>query len=292
MSAPNQLTEEQILAEVQRTLDQNQQSQNKPRIKVGDQEFDPQNAQAIQDAINNALTANKSEYETLKSRVEQLSTNRATPPTDTTQTQQTQVQGTPPPKPRNLTDEEWSQEFVKAPQRMLDESVARMLGVGGSGGQALLNAFTALSTEVQTSRLENKALLAKAQELDQKITSGEARSEAQQFIDSHEDYDINQQNQQIMESYLTEYGLAPTARNLGLVYNQAKSDGKIQGKQTQTQQFTQQTQQPALRQGMPRLGGQSGNNMDENFMLERANKLPIEEHFSLIERLRNGTFQR
>jgi hypothetical protein len=294
MAAPNVLTEEQILAEVQRTLQQQTQNDGKPRIKVGNQEFDPQNAQAIQDAINNALNANKSEFDTLRQQVQQLTNSRTVDPTVEPPPIPTQVQPIPPkPAPVDLSDEEWAAQFVKMPRRTLDETIGRMLGVEGSGMKAIIAGFNHLNTELQATKLQNQALLQKAQELDVKISSTEARTEAQQFIDTHEDYEINPQNQAIMEQYLTEYGLAPTARNLGLVFNQAKSDGKLQPKQTQQTQQTQQfTQQPPLRQGMPRLGGQSDTNMDGNYLLEQANRLSLDDHAALIERLRSGQFQR
>ena len=292
MSTPNQLTEEQILAEVQRTLETNTQNQGKPRIKVGDQEFDPQNAQAIQDAINNALSANKNDFDALHRQVQQLTNTRVVKPEETAQPPQTQ---TPPQnikRPRSVTDEEWSQEFVKAPQRVIDETLARMLGVEGSGSQAILGAFTTLKSELDEAKVQNAALLVKAQELDLKIGANEARTEAQQFIDTYTDYEINPQNQVIMENYLTSYGLAPTARNLGLVFNQAKAEGVIQPKQTQQSQNFNPQQQQTLRSGMPRLNGQSAPSMDGNYLLEQANNLPIDQHAALIERLRNGTFQR
>lgn len=293
MAAPNFPTEEQILAEIQAAALRNQQG-NQPRIKVGDQEFDPTNAQALQDAINNRFQQNQAEFERLQAEVRELNNSRVikpeldnTPPAPIQQQQQIQR----PQPPRQLSDEEWTAEFVKSPRRTLDETIGRMLGIEGLGSEALQRILTGISTELQASQLERKALLAKAQELDTKITQSEAERQAQAFIDKNKDYEINPDNQRVMEQYLKDYGLSATEKNLTLIYNQAKADGKIQVKQQEPQQNQQFTPQPG-RQGVPRLGGQSQGHQDENYILEQANKLPLDEHFALIERLRNGSYQR
>lgn len=296
MATGNVLTEADILKEIERATSQSQQD-NKPKIKVGDQEFSVDNAQGIQDAINNSLSKHNSDYETLRTQVEQLSRGRVIEPelTDKSPVTQTQTQtALPTPKrPRDISDEEWAQSFVKSPRQTLDETIGRMLGIEGSGIQAIQNAFNTLAQKQQTFELANAALLQKAQELDKKIGETQAKSEAQNFIDNNPDFEINAQNRAVMEQYLTEYGLSPSEKNLELVFTKAKIDGKIQAKQEQTPQNQQfQPTQPQLRQGMPRLGGTSGSNMDDNYVIQNANKLPLDDHLALIQRLRDGNFQR
>lgn len=284
---PNVLTNEEILSEIQR-FQQNTPNPEK-KLKIGDQEYDANNLQALQAAIDTATSKNQSEFTTLRSEVEQLRNTRVVKPEETTQ--QTQTPPTNGLKPaRKLTNKEWTDAFVEDPQRVFDESLARMLGVEGSGGEVLRGTLLELHQANQQAQLERNVILKKQQELAETVTTSQARTEAESFLASHPEFVIGNESRQIIESYLTDYGLPATEKNLNLVYTQAIADGKFANPNTQqTQQFTQQ---PTQRQGVPRLGGTSSGNIDERYILEQANKLPTDQHYALLQRLKNGDYQR
>lgn len=284
---PNVLTNEEILSEIQRFSQSTPNPEKK--LKIGDQEYDANNLQALQAAIDAATSKNQSEFTTLRSEVEQLRNTRVVKPEETTQ--QTQTPPTNGLKPaRKLTNKEWTDAFVEDPQRVFDESLARMLGVEGSGGEVLRGTLLELHQANQQAQLERNVILKKQQELAETVTTSQARTEAESFLASHPEFVIGNESRQIIESYLTDYGLPATEKNLNLVYTQAIADGKFANPNTQqTQQFTQQ---PAQRQGVPRLGGTSSGNVDERYMLEQANKLPTDQHYALLQRLKNGDYQR
>lgn len=289
MSAPNTLSEADILREIEQSL---QPADKTPKVKIGQNEVPVDNPQALQTAIDAALQGNRQEFETLRATVEQLQRGRTVEPEVNNEPPVTRVETPPPARKRAPSNEEWSAEFIKDPQRVLDESFGRMLGVDALGSEAIRNILMGVGTGLQKQEAIANVLVQKQQELDTKITESLAVREAQAFIDSTPDYEINEGNKKVMQTYLEEYGLPATQKNLKLVYNQAKLDGKIAApEQTQHQQFEQQTQAP-LRRGVPRVGSQASTPVDEQYMLSRANELPIEEHGALIERLRSGQFSR
>lgn len=290
MSTPNILTEADILKEIEQTL-ANQGTQDKPKVKVGGVEVPVDNPQAIQAALDAELNKNRAEFDTLRATVEELKKSRTVEPVvDDKQTVQP-VQTTPaqPKANRPPSNEEWTAAFVKDPQRVLDETIGRLIGVDAPGSEALRNIFNGVGTELQKQQAISQALLQKQQELDTRLTESLAIREAQAFIDSTPEYEINERNKQVMQSYLEEYGLPATQKNLKLVYNQAKLDGKIEGQQQQQQV----QQQPALRQGVPRIGNTAGSiPEDGQYLLQRANEMPLEDMGDLINRLRAGNFSR
>lgn len=288
MSAnPNVLTNEEILSEIQRFSQTTPNPEKK--LKIGDQEYDANNLQALQTAIDAATSKNQSEFTTLRSEVEQLRNTRIVKPEENTPNPQTPPTNGLKPA-RKLTNKEWTDAFVEDPQRVFDESLARMLGVEGSGGEVLRGTLLELHQANQQAQLERNVILKKQQELAETVTTSQARTEAESFLASHPEFVIGNESRQIIESYLTDYGLPATEKNLNLVYTQAIADGKFANPNTQqTQQFTQQ---PVQRQGVPRLGGTSSGNVDERYMLEQANKLPTDQHYALLQRLKNGDYQR
>lgn len=286
MSTPHVPTNQDILDEINKVVNPSPKNDNK--INIGGQEYDASNVQAIQDAINASLTKNQSEFSTLRSELEQLKTGRTIKPEVDNAPPQVQRPPEPTPrKPRVKTDEEWTQDFVKAPQRVLDEYFAGILGMEGSGAEAFRGILSSVGAELQKQQLAQQALLAKAQELDKKITEQEADREARSFLESTPDFENTAETRKVIEEYLTEYSLSPSEKNLKLVYNMAQNEGKINKKQAQVQQ----DQQPTLRTGVPRLGGQSHSNVDDQYLIDQANKMPLHEHAALIERLKAGNLR-
>lgn len=292
------LTNEQILAEIERLSAPQDQ---KPSLKIGDKEYALDNPQALQTALDAEFARNKTEFTTLREKVDQLQNTRVVKPTDdqtppqSQQTQQTQ-QSQPRQRRAKVTDKDWTDRFVASPQDALKETIdnalSEFLGVDAPGSEALRGIFNGIGTELQKQQLITKALLEKQQQLDEKITNAEAFRDAQAFIDSTPEYEINADNQKVMESYLTEYGLPATQKNLSLVFSKAVADGKIAPAQSQQNQQVTQQQQAPRRQGVPQLGRGGPTSIDEQYIVDQANNMPIDKHAALIERLRQGQFSR
>lgn len=288
MSATNTLTEADILREIEQSLEPSKA----PKVKIGQNEVPLDNPQALQTAIDAALQNNRSEFESLRSTVEQLQKGRTIEPDVT---EKPPVVTAPPTTPRTPkrppTNEEWTKEFVQDPQRVLDETIGRLLGVDSLGSEALRGIFNGVGTELQKQQAVSQLLLEQQQKLDTRLTESLAVREAQAFIDTTPEYEISDKNKQVMQSYLEEYQLPATQKNLKLVYNQAKLDGKIAAPAEQHQQTFQQA--PLLRQGMPRIGNQGAPpSLDEQHLLKRANEMPLEDMANLIDRLKHGQFSR
>lgn len=185
---------------------------------------------------------------------------------------------------REFKVDQWAELAQRNPGKATLEAINAELGLPeGSNPFAL---FGVVGQQIQglKTELENE-----------RKRSNEDRlvSAAQTFVDTHPEYEANQENYETLQGYLKQYGLPPTAAGWHLAYTAAINDGAVEPKKTRNRgrgqeegegEATQRTESKGPRLPSIKQGATQGEE-DISSILEKLDRLPTNEVGRYLDRI-------
>lgn len=265
--------EQQLLQDAFNQLPQEGNTNQPQKLKIGDMEVDPTDFEALQAAFTAKIDAQNKQIETLR---EAVSRPINLPP----QQPPAQINERPKSRSNKMDLDSYAELLKNSPIAAHDEALARAWG---------------LPEGISTFQLVN-GMAEKLKSLEETLSKSQVDSrnefiqrEAERFRDAHPDYETTDENYAILQSYLTEYGLQPTAKGWDAAYKAAKHDGKLQGSSNDNTETVQNTT-PTKRRMMPSLRNTGTNNsgFDMADLEAKLDKMPTEDAFAFINKLKRG----